>query len=106
MSIRPVDLNGMIQNSQGVGAQKAFEDQKPAMEQQTLGILANKEAERNQSRVVEAENVENSENRYDAKEGQNGGQQEKRKKNKKKVDESVDKVIVKGERTNTFDMTI
>ena len=45
MSIRPVDFNGMIQNTQGVTNQKVAEDQKPIVNQENLSVHLQQEAQ-------------------------------------------------------------
>ena len=45
MSIRPVDFNGMIQNTQGVTNQKVAEDHKPIVNQENLAVHLQHEAE-------------------------------------------------------------
>lgn len=105
MSIRPVDLSGMIQRTQDVGTLKQNEDNKPLVEQHNIQVHQQRQEDQLSHKVQSAEEKENEGYRYDAKEKGNGsyeGKQKKRQKNSKNVD---DKVIVKGAKSS-FDVKI
>lgn len=87
MSIRPVDFNGMIQRTQDVSTMKQNEDNKPVLEQQNIQTQFSKETVRHMQQVTHADDAENQQKRYDAKEkGSNEyvNQQKKKQKEKKK----------------------
>lgn len=72
MSIRPVDLNGMIQRTQDVSTVKQQQDNKPVVEQQVILSHETKQTERRLQQVNQAQEKENDGYRYDAKEKGNG----------------------------------
>lgn len=92
MSIRPVDLNGMIQRTQDVGNMKQAEDNKPVVEQHNIQVHQQKQEEQLAHKVQDTQEKENFAFRYDAKEKGsneyegNGGKkgQKKRKKTNRK----------------------
>ena len=57
MSIRPIDLNGMIQNTNEVSQVKAREDARPELQQQNLNVQMERQSVEDASRVKEQENV-------------------------------------------------
>ena len=61
MTIRSVDLNGMVQRSQDVGAVKQHEDNKPLFDQQLIGVTYEKK------NIKEAHKVGHTEEKADAK---------------------------------------
>lgn len=82
MSIRPVDLSGLIQRTQDIGNIKQTEDNKPVVEQYHIEVRQTKEEERQSHKVQDTQEKENFNFRYDAKEkGSNSySGEEKRKK--------------------------
>lgn len=104
MSIRPIDLNGMIQKTQDISTLKQNEDNKPAVEQQMLYSQEVKKTEQKMRQVVEAHEKENQEFRYDAREKGNG-QQYKSSGKKKKRQQKNGSVIKKGQDSG-FDIKI
>lgn len=105
MSVGPVVLNGMIQRTQDVGALKQQEDSRPMVEQQSIQAHMKTQEHRQFNQVNHANNAEEHEKRYDAKEkGSNEyeGQQKKKKKPEKKGN---GKVISKQE-SGHFDIKI
>ncbi len=97
MSIRPVDLSGMIQRTQDVGNIKQTEDNKPLVQQYNIEARQLKQEERLSHKVQESEQKENEGYRYDAREKGNNsysgnGQGKKR---QKKSDPNGGKVIPK-----------
>lgn len=108
MSIRPVDLNGMIQRTQDVGNMKQAEDNKPVVEQHNIQVLQQKQEEQLAHKVQDTQEKENFAFRYDAKEkGSNEyeGNGGKKGQKKKKEDQSEGKVIFKGQKSS-FDIKI
>ena len=105
MSVGPVVLNGMIQRTQDVGALKQQEDSRPTVEPQSIQPHLKTQEHRQLNQVNHANNAEEHEKRYDAKEkGSNEyeGQQKKKKKPEKKGN---GKVISKQE-SGHFDIKI
>lgn len=109
MSIRPVDVNGMIQRTQDIGQLKQHEDNKPVIQQHSIEIQQERKEEQLTKRVNDPEQKENEGYRFDAKE--KGNNSYERNHNKKKKKESADeksengKVILKGQ-GSSFDMKI
>lgn len=88
MSIRPVDLSGMLQRTQDVTTLKQNEDNKPVVEQQFLHTAQMKQEQKMAHKVSKAEEKENDNYRYDAKEkgsNQYDGSGQKNKIRKKKM---------------------
>ncbi len=99
MSVRPVDFNGMIQRIQDVSTLKQNEDNKPVMQQQNIQTQFSKETIHHMQQVNHADDAEEHEKRYDAKEkGSNEyvKQQQKKKKEKKKEGKVVLKSVSSG----------
>ena len=88
MPIRPVDLNGMVQRSQDVGTLKQQEDAKPMVDQQNIQTHFGKQGEQKLKQVVHADDANEQEYRYDAKEKGNSQyeQQKNKKRDRKKED--------------------
>ncbi len=106
MTIRPLEMNGVIQRTQDVGTLKQQEDAKPFVDQQNIQGSVVKEERRLASQVTETEQEEQQEFRYDAKEkggSEYQGQQKKRKKKEALAEDG--KVIRKGAMAG-FDMKI
>ena len=89
MAVGPVTLNGMIPRTQDIGVIKHQEDSKPMIEQQNIQSQIKTQETRLLKQVNHADDTEQHEKRYDAKEkGSNEykGQQKKRKKPEEKKD--------------------
>ena len=99
MSIRPVEFNGMIQRTQDFSTLKQNEDNKPFMEQQNIQTQFSKETIHHMKQVTHADDAENQQKRYDAKEkGSNEyvNQQKKKNKEKKKDGKVIEKSVKSG----------
>lgn len=106
MSIRPIDFNGMIQNSQEVGNVQQHEEARPVVEQQVIATQTEQTVEEQLNSVNEYENAESEADKMDARNGSGNAYQDNRKKGKRKVKEAAkDRVIRKGE-PQSFDITI
>lgn len=105
MSIRPIDLNGMIQRTQDVGNAKLQEDNKPVIDQQNIQQQVAKDEQRLTRQVHHADDSNQPEYRYDAKEKGNGQYQQNQKKREPKDKKKQDKVIVKN-LTGSIDIKI
>ena len=107
MSIRPVDLNGMIQRTQDIGNIKQAEDNKPLVEQYNIEVRQQKQEDGLAHKVQQPEEKENDDYRYDAKEKGNNsysGNEKKKKKREQEYDHEG-KVLVKGKKSS-FDVKI
>jgi hypothetical protein len=108
MTIRPVDFNGMIQNTHEVSNAKTNEDNKPLLQQQNVQAAVVREEEASMTTVQDMEETQQQEYRYEDGEGNGQGYEgnrgrKKRGKPKEKKDDG--QVIVKGAHP-TFDMKI
>ncbi len=86
MPIRPIEMNGVIARVQDAGAIKQNEDNKPMMDQSKFQTHFNKEVDQHQKTVRDADDSDNYQKKYDAKEKGNGsyyGKQNKKRDNKK-----------------------
>ncbi len=105
--IRPVEFNGMIQNTHAVADLKANEESKPALQQQNaLNVV--QEQERAATRTVQ-DMEDAQQHEYDYSRGgggQQGGQQKRKKKSSSEEEENPDGIVrVKG-RHASFDIKI
>lgn len=107
MSIRPVDFNGMMQNQQNVSNVKQNEDQKPILQQQQAFQAMTKQEEASARQVVNKENLDKEEYKFDARDGSKNEYQDNRKKQKAKQKEKMEDghVRIKG-MSGGFDMTV
>ena len=87
MSIRPVDMNGVIQRTQDVGTLKQHQDMKPMVDQQNIQIEVQREEYRQSEQVTRKDDSQMEEHRFDAKEE---GKEQRKKKQKE------DRVVIKG----------
>ena len=68
MSIRPVDLSGMIQRTQDVGNIKHVEDSRPIVDRYNIEVRQEKQESDLSHKVQDPEQKDNQEFRYDARE--------------------------------------
>ena len=68
MSIRPVDLSGMIQRTQDIGNIKHAEDSRPVADQYNIEVRQEKQESDLSHKVQDPEQKDNQEFRYDARE--------------------------------------
>ncbi|MBO5302634.1 MAG: hypothetical protein J6A92_01130 [Lachnospiraceae bacterium] len=104
MAVGPVTLSGVIQRTQDIGVIKQQEDSKPFVEQQNIQAHMKTQEHRQMKQVNHADDTNQHEKRYDAKEkGSNEyqGQQQK----KKKKNQNGSSVVLKQQSTH-FDMKI
>lgn len=105
MSIGPVTINGVIQRATDVGTVKHQEDSKPLVDQQNIQSQIKNDKLRQMQQVRHADDSDNHQKKYDAKEkGSNEyqGQKGKKRKHEEKKDEGV---VLKSENSH-FDMKI
>ncbi|MGN0344827.1 MAG: hypothetical protein ACI4EC_07700 [Lachnospiraceae bacterium] len=107
MSVRPVDFNGMMQNQQNVSNVKHSEDQKPILQQQQALATVSKQEEASARQVVNKDDLNREEYKFDARDGSKNEYQDNRKKKKEKQKEKMEDghVRIKG-MSGGFDMTI
>lgn len=95
MSIRPIDLNGMVQQSVDIGTIKQNENQKPIFDQTLLAAQTDKKAMEKADQVNETKDKADAKGNFDARdESQNKYEflYGKDKKKKKKNNGSVKKL--------------
>lgn len=107
MTIRPVDFNGMIQNSHDVTHAKQSEDNKAALQQQNIQAAVVKEEQVASTRVGDMEEAQQHEYNY----GEGGGNgsyagNKRKKKSKDKKKESEDGAVFIKKTQPSFDMKI
>lgn len=104
MSIRPIEFNGTIQRTQDVGTLKQNEDNKPLLEQQNIQTQFSKETVRHMQQVTHADDAENQQKRYDAKE--KGSNEYVDLRQKKKKEKKKDGKVVEKSTSGGFDIKI
>lgn len=106
MIVRPVVLQGTVQNSQNVTGMKHAENIKPSVEQANIAATTQKEIQHKSENVIRKENVNKEQQKFDAKEkGSNEYVSVKVKKKAKTVTaDEEEKVIVKSQ--SGFDIKI
>ncbi|MFA9375388.1 MAG: hypothetical protein ACERKZ_01410 [Lachnotalea sp.] len=105
MPIRPIELNGVISRVQDMGSIKQNEDDKPLIDQSKFQNHFNREVDQHQKKVRDADDSDNYQKKYDAKEKGNGtfhSNQDKKKKHNVQ-EEKHDK---KQELNHGFDISI
>lgn len=104
MSIRPVEINGMLQRTMDVGTIKQQEDQKPLVDQQNYMFQSQAQEVREKNQV---QGMEKSTPEYDLrdKEKRERNSQKKKQDNDKKKNHAEDRMIVKTNHAG-FDMKV
>lgn len=108
MTVRPVHLNGMIQNTQDVSAVRHQENTRPAVEQQNIQIQERQKELEHAQNVNAKDNANQQQKKYDAKEkGSNEYEKRNRKKKKEKPEDMPDgSVKLKMTMSGGFDIKI
>lgn len=96
MTIRPVELNGVIQRSNDVSTQKQNEDNKPYTQQQNIQAEFKKETFRHMQQVRHSEDTENGQQRFDAREKGSNEYERNQNQNRKKEKKVSGRVVKKG----------
>ena len=105
MSIRPVDIGGMMQRSEDIGILKHQQDSRPAVEQQNAQSQMTKRTEELRHQVMSPENSNKPDTHADAREkGKNEYFFRKGNGNKKK--EEADGRVVKKHSDGGFDVKV
>ncbi|MDE6887676.1 MAG: hypothetical protein K2P45_03405 [Eubacterium sp.] len=108
MTVRPVHLNGMIQNTQDVSTIRHQENQRPAVEQQHIQIREEKKEQSKAQEVQKKDNADKNQKKYDAKEkGSNEYVSQWNKKKKEKKENLPDgQVKIKQTMARGFDIKV
>ena len=103
MTIRSVDLNGMVQRSQDVSAVKQHEDNKPLFDQQLIGVTYEKKNIKEAHKVGHTEEKADAKGHFDAREEGHNKYQD----NRKKKDDAMKGTKVSKKNTSSgFDVKI
>lgn len=105
MSVGPVTINGVIQRAHDVGQVKQQEDSKPFVDQHNIQSQLKNQDLKHLQQVRHADDSDNYQKKYDAKEKGNNEYQGQKKK-KKKPDEQKDGKVVMKAQNGHFDMKI
>lgn len=105
MSIRPVEFNGVVQRSQDMSTLKQNEDNKPMQQQQNVQTQFAKETLRHMHQVHQANDSDNPEKKFDAREKGSNEYESQWGRKKKKKEENSGKVSTKT-RKGGFDMKV
>lgn len=105
MSIRPVEFHGVVQRSQDVSALKQNEDNKPMLQQQNVQTQFAKETMQHLRQVNQANDSDNPEQKFDAREKGSNEYENHRNQKKKKKEDNSGKVEAKT-RKGGFDMKV
>ena len=95
MAIRPVEFSGIVQRSQDMSTLKQNEDNKPMLQQQNVQSQFAKETIQHMHQVNHANDSDNPEKKFDAREKGSNEYEDHRTKKKKKKEENSGKVNVK-----------
>lgn len=105
MSIRPVEFSGLVQRSQDVSSLKQNEDNKPMLQQQNVQTQFAKDTVQHMHQVNEANDSDNPEQKFDAREKGSNEYEDHRNRKKKKKEDNSGKVSTKT-RAGGFDMKV
>ncbi len=103
MTIRPVDF-ATIQRTDDVGMMKHQQDAKPAVEQQNIQVEIKKQEFQNAAQVRHADDTENQNDHFDARE--EGRNKYSKSSGKRKKDVKSDGKVVKKAAPGGFDIKI
>lgn len=106
MTIRPVDLNGMLQSTQEVSTIKSNENQKPLVQQQNIQVQFSQQEQKASSQVQQMEESRQEKFRYGDREGNGSGYQGNGRQKKKQKKESMDGQVVDKNVRKGFDIKI
>ena len=103
--MKPIDV-AMIQQINEVSNIELSQDHKPMVEQQTISTMVQKEVEVKAEVVTSKDDVENREQKYDAKEKSGNEYEDGKKGRYEKKNKSDGKVFLKGHNIADFDIKI
>ena len=104
MAIGPIEMTGMVTRTQDFSQFKVNEDNKAVLDQSNIYTNVQKKVQEQNKQVINPDNADYHEYRYDAKEKGNGTNQDKRKQKKKEEKEEDGTVTVK--KPSGFDIRI
>ncbi len=104
MSIRPIDLNGMIQNTGEVNQLKAAEEVKPELQQMTSQAQFEEEAVEDTTRVTEQDNT--AEDTMNPDEGSGSGYQASGRGRKRQKKQEIRGSVKVKKPHGSFDMSV
>ncbi len=105
MSLRPIDFNGMMQNTQELSITRANEEHRPIVQQEVAAQIAQQEVEVSISQVHEQGDTAESDLNPDEGSG-NGYQGNRSRKRKKKAEKVPDGTVSIKSGHQSFDMKI
>ncbi len=106
MSIRPVDISGIMQRSDDVGMMKHQQDSRPAVEQQNLQTQMVKKAEDMRHQVANPENSTKTDTHADAREKGKNEYFFRKKSADKKKEELEEVRVIKKHSSGVFDVKV
>lgn len=104
MAIGPIEMTGMVTRTQDFSQFKVNEDNKAFLDQSNIYTNVQKKVQEQNKQVINPDNADYHEYRYDAKEKGNGTYQDNRKQKKKEEKEEDGTVTVK--KPSGFDIRI
>ncbi|SDB10277.1 hypothetical protein [Eubacterium oxidoreducens] len=108
MSIRPIDFNGMVQNSQDVTNFQRQEENRGMVQQQNVSTQFEQQAQERPHKVNEKDDAGSSADSgsmKDAKDKGNGAYKKNENNKKKKKEQKQDRIVLKSQ-AQSFDMKI
>ena len=99
--MKPIDI-AMIQQINDVANIKQSQDSRPAIEQQNISVVVQKNVETKSEAVTSKDDVENQQQKFDAKEKSDNDKKHKNKKDTKR--DGI--VFLKGHKASDFDIKI
>ncbi len=105
MAIRPVEFSGIVQRSQDMSTLKQNEDNKSMLQQQNVQTQFAKDTVHHLHQVNHANDSDNPEKKFDAREKGSNEYEDHRTKKKKKKEDNSGKVNVKAS-ARGFDMKV
>lgn len=108
MTIRPIELNGILQRTSDVGNFKHQEETKPMVDRQNSMVLVEKRTDETLHQVKTPSNSDETDTNADAREQGHGQYVDIRKKNKKKEAKqaTADATVMKKNSKCSFDIKI
>ncbi len=106
MAIGPVEMNGYITRTQDIGTMKHQEDSKPVVDQQNFQAHFKEEVQANMKNVHHADDSDNHQKKFDAKEKGSNEYYNNRKDKKNDSGKNEDKKKKNSTPLHRFDMSI
>ena len=106
MSIRPVDISGLVQRSDDIGAIKHQQDSRPAVEQQNVQTQMVKKEDELRHQVMNPENSGKTDTHADAREKGKNSYFFRKKSDENKRKEQPEDRVVKKHAGGSFDVKV